>query len=135
MIVTTGFGYLIKDEKIVSKYVLPIGSHPLINGYTQVEVANQEALDFIEVYHKPLTPEQSFNVETFQTGLFGIIAQLSDPSLRWDFGALNAFSTNKDFSGMKQYLNDLIAAGAAVQGDYDAVNGVLKNQSVDLDTF
>jgi hypothetical protein len=53
MIVTTGFGYYVKDEVNVLKYVLPLGEHPLAAGYTQVEVADQAALDLIEV-----TPEE-----------------------------------------------------------------------------
>jgi len=59
MKVTTCFGYFLKDGKITDKYTLPVGEHPLV-GYEYVEVADQAALDAIEIYQEPivLTPEQ-----------------------------------------------------------------------------
>lgn len=53
MKVTTGFGYIVKDGKIVDKYELPIGEHPLKDGYSQVEVQDGKELESIEVYIEP----------------------------------------------------------------------------------
>jgi hypothetical protein len=53
--VRTGYGY-IKDNggKIVCKYDLPKGVHPLRDGYTYVEVATKDDLKDIKVYQEPI---------------------------------------------------------------------------------
>jgi len=55
MEVKTGYGY-IKDNKgkIVARYDLPKGNHPLLDGYTYVEVATKKDLKNIEVYQEPI---------------------------------------------------------------------------------
>jgi len=59
MTVVTGFGYLTDAEgHIVSKYELPVGDHPLSDGYSAVEVESLAALDLIEVWVPPPTPEE-----------------------------------------------------------------------------
>lgn len=59
MNITTGFGY-IKDsnDNIIAKYELPIGEHPLKDGYSFVEVNDKESLDAVEVFVPPPTKEQ-----------------------------------------------------------------------------
>lgn len=56
MKVTTGYGYFMKDGKITDKCKLPIGDHKL-EGYEYIEVADQAALDAIEIYVEPIAPE------------------------------------------------------------------------------
>ena len=59
MLVITGYGYIKDAEgRVISKYDLPPGEHPLKGGYTYHEVVNQQALDKIEVYTPPLTEEE-----------------------------------------------------------------------------
>jgi hypothetical protein len=59
--VITGFGYF-KDseEHIVAKAMLPPGSHPMLYTYTYVEVADQAALDLVEVYVPALTQNEQY---------------------------------------------------------------------------
>lgn len=58
MNILTGYGYIKKDNKIISKYELPIGNHNFSNDYEVIEVESKEALDLIEVPAQPLTDEQ-----------------------------------------------------------------------------
>ena len=56
MQITTGYGYYVQNGVIINKYELPIGTHTEPgNGITNVEVADQAALDAIVV---PPTPAQ-----------------------------------------------------------------------------
>jgi hypothetical protein len=64
MICTTGFGYLTKDGKITDKYELPLGEHPLKEGYDFVEVEDQAALDAVEIYVEPVSEEVHAAQET-----------------------------------------------------------------------
>ena len=44
----TGFGYLIKNGKIIAKYALPAGNHPNTDSeITYIDVSSQSALDAI----------------------------------------------------------------------------------------
>lgn len=55
MDVNTGIGYIKDSEgKIVCKYDLPKGQHPLKDGYTYTEVSNKKELEKIEVYQEPV---------------------------------------------------------------------------------
>lgn len=49
MIVKTGYGYFLKDGKIVMKYDLPIGAHKDPEGLEVVEVNGAQELAGIEV--------------------------------------------------------------------------------------
>ena len=62
MKVNTGFGY-IKDAvgEIVAKCELPAGDHKLKDGFEFVEVADQAALDAVEVYVDPAEIVKSDN--------------------------------------------------------------------------
>ena len=63
MKVITGFGYLTNSEgNITDKYLLPAGDHPLKDGYTQTEVADQAALDLVELYQEPMTEDQALEI-------------------------------------------------------------------------
>lgn len=72
----------------------------------------------------------NFDVQMFQSDLFSILGTLSNPDLRFEFGALNTFATNKDFTGMEQYLGFLVSVSAATQADVDAVNTLIVKQGV-----
>jgi hypothetical protein len=59
MLITTGFGYYIRNGLKIAKYELPIGTHPdPDNGIIFVEVPDQATLDTIVIDPLPLTPEQ-----------------------------------------------------------------------------
>ena len=48
MNITTGYGYYIDSNgKKISKYVLPVGTHPDPVGLTSVEVSSKAALDAV----------------------------------------------------------------------------------------
>jgi hypothetical protein len=49
MIVTTGFGFYKKDDKIIMKYEFPIGEHPDPIGFTVTEVTDKQALDAVQI--------------------------------------------------------------------------------------
>jgi hypothetical protein len=133
MTVETGFGYLTDSQgHVISKYVLAPGQHPITDGYTQTEVANQSALDVVVVWAVPIDPIDAFSVLEFQTDIFALLPALSDPSLRLEFGALNTFATNKDFAGMQQYLGFLLLNEIATQDDVDAVLGCVTKQGITL---
>lgn len=135
MTVTTGYGYFTKDGKIVSKYVLPIGEHPAPIGYGWEEVATSSALDAIEVYNPPIPPEQRFDLVKFQGDLFVHVSEYSNVNLRLEFAAINTFAQNKDFSGMKQYLQFLVSNAIATEGDYGIISSVLMTQGIDLSKY
>lgn len=71
-----------------------------------------------------------FNVVKFQTDLADLLPSFSSIDLRWEFAALNAYATNKDFEGLRGYLETLKAAGVATQNDVDLVVGAVANQGV-----
>ena len=62
ILVKTGFGYY-KDQagRIVCRAILPAGDHLLESGYTYTEVADQAALDAIEVWIDPVMLEREKN--------------------------------------------------------------------------
>jgi len=57
--VKTGYGYF-KDlkEHIITKAELPLGRHPIKDGYTYVEVDDKNALASIKVYKRPLSAKE-----------------------------------------------------------------------------
>jgi hypothetical protein len=63
MKVNTGYGYFTKDGKIIAKYDLPIGEHPLKDGYGFVEVNSLSALDSVVVDEEPLSAEELHKIE------------------------------------------------------------------------
>lgn len=137
MKVTTGFGYFTKDGKIVEKYTLPIGEHPL-EGFDYVEVADQAALDLVEIWKEPVNPEDVFSVESFQEALFGALmqGQFSSPSIRSEFAQVVAFVTGtKQFAMLKQYLGWLISQSVITEADYRVVAGILALQNIDLENY
>lgn len=58
--VKTGFGYITdKSGNIHSKSILPIGEHPCQDEFVYIEVADQKALDAIEIYQDPAKIEKA----------------------------------------------------------------------------
>lgn len=57
--VITNYGYF-KDsqDRIVAKYHLPNGSHPLKDGYTAVEVADESAMNAVVTVDEELTADE-----------------------------------------------------------------------------
>ena len=57
--VVTGYGYF-KDSagNIVSKAELPVGKHPIKDGYTYTEVKDKKAIDKVDVYVEPETDSE-----------------------------------------------------------------------------
>ena len=66
--VKTGFGYY-KDAqgRIVAKAELPIGQHPLSDGYTYSEVADGAALAAVQIWQDPAEIERQQNEQKIQT--------------------------------------------------------------------
>ena len=59
MEVTTGYGYYVDlDGHVISKFELPIGTHPVEAGVIYGEVDTKEELDAIEIYVPPKTAEE-----------------------------------------------------------------------------
>jgi len=82
----------------------------------------------------PVNPIDVFDPEVFQTALFQLLLTggLSSPNLRLEFAAINQFVINKDFVGLSQYCQWLVAQGIATQDDFTAINNACKAQGVDL---
>lgn len=61
MEVKTGYGYFVElsTEHIVCKYELPLGKHPLKEGYRYIEVKDKAELNTVEVWHEPVTPPKT----------------------------------------------------------------------------
>ena len=74
----------------------------------------------------------AFDVVMFQGDLMNLLPVISTPNLRLEFGAINTFASNKDFSGMQQYLGFLLQNQIATQGDVDAVLGCVSKQGIIL---
>lgn len=75
----------------------------------------------------------AFDIVQFQSELFDIVPSgLSTIDLRLEFGALNTYAYNKDFTGMTNYLNLLLSNSIATQDDVDAVSGIVTSQGVTL---
>lgn len=139
MNVTTGYGYFTDSlGHITSKYCLPIGEHPLSEGFIQTEVADQAALDLVEIWKEPVNPEDVFSVESFQEALFGALmqGQFSSTSIRSEFAQVVAFVTGtKQFAMLKQYLGWLISQSVITEADYVVVAGILALQNIDLESY
>lgn len=60
--VNTGFGYYVDQAgHKIAKAELPIGEHPLRDGFIYVEVANKPALDAIDLWIDPADIELQNN--------------------------------------------------------------------------
>jgi len=54
MNVSTGYGYIQDSQgRVICRYELPKGQHPIKDGYTYKEVNNKKELEKIEVYEEP----------------------------------------------------------------------------------
>ncbi len=145
MIVSTGFGFLTKDGKITDKYTLPLGEHPLKEGYTQTEVADQAALDAIEVYVEPVDPIDAFLPEVAIAREAQVFSASDLIRLMPYSYTLNELIRYKNFGGgvangvpydgLKQVLAGLVSANMILQSDSDKLAGILLEQNIDLGKY
>ena len=75
-----------------------------------------------------------FDVVAFQTALAQLLltGALSNVNLRFEFAAIIAYVSIKDFAGLYQYAQWLIVQGIATTKDLTAINNVCKTQGIDL---
>jgi hypothetical protein len=75
-----------------------------------------------------------FDVVAFQTALAQLLLTggLSNVNLRFEFAAIIAYVSIKDFAGLYQYAQWLIGQGIATADDLMAINNVCKVQGIDL---
>jgi len=79
--------------------------------------------------------EKKFDLVKFQGDLFTHIAEYSNVNLRLEFGAINTFAQNKDFAGIKQYLQFLVSQQIATEGDYGIIAAALLTQGIYLEKY
>ena len=130
MTVNTGYGYY-KDlsGNIIKKYVLPIGTHPDPGqGLTQVEVADQAALDAIIIWQPTPTPEEAFNVDQFCSDLLGAFA--TDANILPYYAIVKDMASFKNFAGIKSMALGLQTAGKLTSDEITALAVVLNNQGI-----
>ena len=137
MNVTTGFGYLTDSNgHITNKYVLPIGEHPLSQGYVQTEVADQAALDLIQIY---TTPEQAFVTQKFLTDCqtsFTMTEQIQAMPYQRSFESmLDSNPPAHDFATFKATVLGLIDAAILTQSHYTKMSAACLLQGINLDSY
>ncbi len=120
-----GFGKIDSDVIVVSaeEFTDP-EKEALINSLKAIPDAPSTALSI-----------SLFSTNNFLTGLESILGTLSNFALRLEGGNISRFCDAKNFSGLKQYLQILIANNIATQDDYTKINAIAKQQGVDLDTL
>lgn len=79
--------------------------------------------------------ESEFNSIVMRKRLFEILPTLSSFNLRLEIGAYEAFAESRNFLGMKQYTNLLVANGVATSADRDKIFSVVAEQGVDMAGF
>ena len=104
-------------------------------GATAVEITEDEKAAAIAQQQADMPVP--FNAVTFQAALFQLLVSggLSNPNLRFEFASINAFVTNGDFAGLKQYCLWLISESIATQDDFTAINNACKSQGIDLENL
>lgn len=134
MLITTGFGYYVKNGNIIAKYDLPLGQHSDPDtGISFVEVANQTALDAVVIYQAPIPPAQAFNIDIFCQGLFTAFA--ADSNLFPYYAVLKDLASFQNFYGMNNIVNALLAANILTSGEVSTLNAILASQNIVLSTF
>ena len=86
--VNTGFGYYVDQAgHTVMKAELPIGEHLLRDGFSYVEVANEEALAAITIYFDPADIAAAENERKIRTKIrqLAVDALKADGQLPADF--------------------------------------------------
>jgi hypothetical protein len=132
--VVTGYGYLTDSSgHIVAKSQLSPGVHPLSNGYAYHEVANQAALDAVQVYVAPLSAVDAFSVDQFVADLLTAFA--SDSNVYQYYAILKDLAGAKNFAAMKVIVNGLLSASKVTQSEVNGLNSVLRNQGIILSNF
>ena len=130
MQVTTGYGYFTdSDSHIVGKYVLDPGVHPdPAEGLTQVEVADQNALDAITVYVASLSAAQAFSVDQFAGDLLTAFA--ADAQILPYYAIVKDLAAFQNFSGMKAMATALLNATLITQDEVNLLITILANQNI-----
>lgn len=129
---------IVLEVKSHPTHILVAGAGEAIEEYAGLPVyAGMKRLEPNKVVpvEKVVDPVEEFDVKLFQDGLLAILPELSSFNLRLEFGALNTFAYNKDFAGMKQYMEALVANNIATADDYEQVSALLIAQGIDLETF
>lgn len=65
MNVTTGYGFITETSTghIVAKYDLPMGEHPLKDGYSFVELTNRGDFNAVNIFMAPVTEKASIEIK------------------------------------------------------------------------
>ena len=140
--VVTGFGYLTNaDGVVMSKAILPPGEHPIHDGYTYTEVADEAALAAIVTY-PDVTPAYLASKEYAQD-IFDYKKCMEDLNVAfWDrmtvlapiVGLITLWLQWKNFTAIKDKGLSWVADSSMAfeQQDFDLLNTVLKIQNIDL---
>lgn len=122
-----------KDGKVMGvSYSDKNGKVTPPEGATAVEITEDEKAATIAQQQADLPIP--FDVIAFQTALAQLLltGTLSNVNLRFEFAAIIAYVSIKDFAGLYQYAQWLIGQGIATADDLTAINNVCKTQGVDL---
>ena len=99
---------------------------------TQGEL-NQEKKD---VYDKKENRVKRFNIEKAIGDCYQALkGLLSDKTKRAAWGPFSDMIKIKSFQGVKEYGLLLISEGTITQTEFDLINGILKQQDIDLNEF
>lgn len=135
MQITTGFGYYHDaDGHIISKYILSIGWHPdPAAGLTQVEVANQTALNAVVIYTPPLTALQKFSVTQFQIDLLANFG--SNVDILPYYSVIRDLAAFENFAGMSMMVSGLLGAGKVTSDEVNTLVTILAGQCIYFNDF
>lgn len=130
--VTTGFGYVTDNNgHIIGKYSQQnLGSLVIPDGFTYTEVADQTALNLIQIY---IVPVSGFNVDLFCEALFTSFG--ADSNVLPYYAVLKDLAVFQNFYGMKTIVAALLAATILTQDEVNTLNAVLATQNIVLSTF
>ena len=119
-----GFAYWQDDSKVIATHLTALTPQEI----TDLKIAIAALPDtYTKTYY-----QEHFDTDTFIGRLWDIIGNLSNFDLRLEIGGISKFCEDKNFTGLKAYLDLLVSNAIATQGDWDAVNVLCKEQNVDL---
>jgi hypothetical protein len=134
MQVNTGYGYFTLGGQIVRKYVLDPGYHvDPSDGSIPTEVANQTALDAINIYVAPVDVVDAFDVFLFQEQLLANFG--ADDNVLPYYSVIKDLATFKNFAGMSQLIDGLYQSGKVTLDEVNTLGTVLAGQSIVLSNF
>lgn len=133
--IVTQYGY-IEDQNghIVGKYDNDIKTGKEItlpDGYSYVAVGNELAINSISIYKDPL---QNFSTDIFVQQL-AQTSLISNISLLPYYAALKDLTLYKNFQALANLVSGLLGAGIMKQSDVEAVDSILENQQINLDSY